>query len=113
MAILYDFIRVRLIYSSVNVCPINYNERYILFNDDRDFYGGKVYCIVPSKYFDKNTLKFKDDNGTSYNVWTGNLLPVTLHSEEVYDITSDSSLYYAIVIGVELQNNYIKFTVAQ
>lgn len=109
----YNLLDTSKLYSSVNVCPINYNEQYILFNDDRDFYGGKVYCIVPSKYFDKNTLKFKDDNNTSYNVWTGNLLPVAIHSGEVYDITYDSSLYYAIVIGVELQNNYIKFTVAQ
>ena len=100
------------LYSSVNACPINYNKQYVLFDDDRDYYGGKVYCIISSKYFDKNTLKFKDDNGASYNIWTGNLFPVTLSSEEVYDITCDSLLYYAIVIGVKLQNNYIKFSVA-
>ena len=100
------------LYSSVNACPINYNKQYVLFNDDRDYYGGKVYCIISSKYFDKNTLKFKDDNGASYNIWTGNLFPVTLSSEEIYDITCDSLLYYAIVIGVKLQNNYIKFSVA-
>ena len=41
-----------------------------------------------------------------------NLFPVTLSSEDVYDITCDSLSYYAIVIGVKLQNNYIKFSAA-
>ena len=27
------------LYSSVNACPINYNKQYVLFNDDRDYYG--------------------------------------------------------------------------
>ena len=98
------------LYSQANACPINYSTQYVLFNDDRDYYGGNVYCIISSKYFDKNTLTFKDDNGKSYNIWTGNLFPVTLSSEDVYDITCDSLSYYAIVIGNKLQNNYIKFS---
>ena len=90
-------------------CPINYSLSYQFTDDPTEIYGDdNVWLIVPTKYFNKNSKLFIDDDGNSYKLTGGNS-GFAIALDEIIDGYIDNEEYAICLIANEGISDYINF----